>query len=142
MSATERTLAYLRAQGYHVAVVEKRVVGITIDAFGFIDILAYKADDPMVVAVQSTTGSNHAAHLRKYEAKPLVLERIKDWIAHRKFLIISWSKTGPRGKRKLWTPRVEEITPKWICESMAKIGVTSPTKSEVVGSSPITSEGV
>lgn len=112
MSATEKTLALLRKQGYHVWIVEKTIPfrGIKVDAFGFMDILAYKSDDHQVVAVQSTVGSHHAAHLRKYEEKPLVIQRINDWIKHHKFLIISWRKAGARGKRKLWTARVDNIT--------------------------------
>ncbi len=112
MSATVRTLAYLRERGYHVWIVEKTIPfrGIKVDAFGFMDILAYKPEDSVVLAVQSTVGGEHARHIRKYAEKPLVIQRIKDWVVHHKFLIISWRKAGARGKRKLWTARVEDVT--------------------------------
>lgn len=112
MSATARTLALMRKDGYHVWIVEKTIPfrGIKLDAFGFMDILAYRPNDPVVVAVQSTVGSHHAEHLRKYESKPNVQKLILDWVTKHKFLIVSWTKMGPRGKRKLWTPRIEEIT--------------------------------
>lgn len=116
MSATARTLDWLRKRGYHVAVVEKYAGGIKLDAFGFMDILAYRPDSPVNLAVQSTVGSHHAAHLRKYEKNPVVMKKIMDWIKNHQFFIISWRKAGPRGKRKLWTPRVEEITEKTFAE--------------------------
>lgn len=121
MSATARTLELLRKDGYHVWIVEKTIPGrgIKLDAFGFMDILAYRPNDAVVVAVQSTVGSHHAAHLRKYEELPLVKTRILDWIKKHKFLIVSWRKAGARGKRKLWTPRVEEVTAETFCKSMA-----------------------
>lgn len=122
MSATARTLALLRKDGYHVWIVEKTIPfrGIKVDAFGFMDILAYRPNDQVVVAVQSTVGSHHAAHLRKYEDNPIVMQRITDWIKHHKFLIVSWRKMGARGKRKIWTPRVEEITVETFFKSIKK----------------------
>lgn len=114
MSATARTLELLRKDGYHVWIVEKTIPfrGIKLDAFGFMDILAYRPDDAVVVAVQSTVGGEHARHIKKYEGLPIVKQRILDWVKKHKFLIISWRKAGARGKRKLWTPRVEEVTAK------------------------------
>jgi hypothetical protein len=110
--ATVKTLAYLRQQGYHVWVVEKFAGGIRLDAFGFMDILAYKADSPTLIAVQSTVGGKHAEHVRKYRNDPKVQAKIVDWTKHHRFQIISWRKAGDRGKRKLWTPRVEDVTEK------------------------------
>jgi hypothetical protein len=108
--ATVKTLAYLRQQGYHAWVVEKFAAGIRFDAFGFMDILAYKADSPIILAVQSTVGGKHAEHVKKYSFNPILRKRIADWTKHHKFQIISWRKAGDRGKRKLWTPRVEDVT--------------------------------
>lgn len=110
MTATAKTLAYLRNLGYHVWVVEKYAGGIRLDAFGFMDILAYKANSPVILAVQSTVGSHHAEHITKYQKNELTKSRILDWIKNHRFVIISWSKQGPRGKRKLWISRWEEIT--------------------------------
>lgn len=112
MSATARTLKLLRDQGYHVWIVEKTIPyrGIKLDAFGFMDILAYNGDSHVNIAVQSTVGSHHANHIRKYNEKPEVKKKILDWVKHHRFIIISWRKAGARGKRKLWTPRVEDIT--------------------------------
>lgn len=110
MSATAKTLDLLRKQGFHVWVVEKYAGGIRLDAFGFMDILAYKADSRVIIAVQSTVGGHHAAHIKKYRDNPKVMAKILDWIVHQQFWIISWSKRGERGKRKLWTPRIEVVT--------------------------------
>jgi hypothetical protein len=74
------------------------------------DILAYRPNDSVVVAVQSTVGGEHARHIRKYADNPKVQRLILDWITKHKFVIVSWRKAGARGKRKLWTPRIEVIT--------------------------------
>lgn len=138
MSATARTLELLRKDGYHVWIVEKTIPfrGIKLDAFGFMDILAYRPNDSVVVAVQSTVGGEHARHVRKYADNPKVQRLILDWITKHKFVIVSWRKAGARGKRKLWTPRIEVVNAETFCESMAKIRVTSTTNGEVAGSSP------
>lgn len=61
MSPTQRSLAHLKALGYHAKVVEKwnPFAKIRQDLFGA-DVLALKPGEPVLV-VQATPGSNHAA---------------------------------------------------------------------------------
>lgn len=103
---TQRTIALLRKSGWTVAIVERWVPHARkkIDLFGLIDILAIRPGQ--VMGVQTTSGSNHAAHVSKALAEP----RLKRWLeAGGRFVIWSWSKKGARGKRKLWTVRKQEI---------------------------------
>jgi carbonic anhydrase len=64
-SPTQRSLKYLREQGYTVDVVERWIPGANIrkDLFGFIDLLAIREDE--VLGVQSTSGDNVAARVDK-----------------------------------------------------------------------------
>lgn len=57
--------------------------------------------------VQSTTGPNHAAHKKSMVRNPNI-SRILE--AGNGVALVSWTKKGPRGKRKLWTPRVEFLS--------------------------------
>jgi hypothetical protein len=99
VSPTQRSLAHLKALGYHAKVVEKwnPFAKIRQDLFG-VDILGLKAGLP-ILAVQATTGSNHAAHRTKLETEGFVdlwkgsFASIEIW---------SWAQQGPRGSRKTW----------------------------------------
>lgn len=64
-SPTQRSLKYLRDQGYTVAVVEhwNGFVNKRYDLFGFIDLLALRGDETL--AVQTTSYSNVSARVRK-----------------------------------------------------------------------------
>lgn len=134
MSPTQRSLAYLRAQGYIVAVVEQTVPKTFIkrDLFGFADLLAIKpgklnlaefasrwelpmpdddelAEDPpigRIILIQVTSSSNVAARRTKIAAEP----RASLWKqAGGEIHLHGWSKKGPRGKRKVWSVNVEEM---------------------------------
>lgn len=109
-SPTERTLRMLRASGYICAVVEKwnPHTKTRHDLYGFADILAIHEQPPgEILAVQVTSGNNHAAHKAKILKEP----RHRSWLmAGGRIALISWTKHGPRGKRKLWAPRIERIT--------------------------------
>ncbi len=61
-----------------------------------------------LVAIQSTSGSNHAARV----AKAILSTKLRRFLAcdGALFEVWSWAKKGARGKRKLWTPRVEQLT--------------------------------
>jgi len=110
-SPTARTKRYLEAQGAIVDVVEKWIPieghpggGVRRDLFGVIDILCIR--DSKLVAIQSTSGSNHAKRIAKAVAEP----KIKAFLAtSNQFQVWSWSKRGARGKRKLWQPRIEML---------------------------------
>lgn len=107
MTPTARTLKELRELGFIAQVVEKfnRFSKRRIDLFGCIDIIAARAGVG-VLGIQATSGDNHAARMDKARAEP----RLREWLAAGgRFAVWSWSKRGPRGKRKLWVVRKEEI---------------------------------
>lgn len=79
-----------------------------VDLFDAIDIVALDLPRKKTIGVQCSTGSSHAAH----KAKILASERMLGWSAcGNEILLITWSKKGPRGKRKIWEPRIEKISP-------------------------------
>lgn len=106
-SPTQRSLKLLRDEGWLVQIVEKynQFARVRQDLFGFADLLCLKADT--IMAVQTTSGSNVSARLEKIrqcQAATLWLE-----CPTRKIVVHGWSKKGPRGKRKLWQCRKEEV---------------------------------
>lgn len=108
MSPTQRTLAYLRDLGWTAQIVEKWVPQARkrVDLFGWIDIIALDRLQNAIVGIQTTSGSNHSARREKGLAEP----RMAQWKAcGGKLEIISWSKKGKAGKRKVWTMRREEV---------------------------------
>jgi len=130
-SPTKRSLALLRRRGYLVAIGEKwnPFAKIRQDIYGFGDLLACKAVTglilPDVVAsagrienkmdhfggiflVQCTSGPHHASRKTKIMALPSA----KMWCdSGGGILLMSWTKRGERGKRKLWACREEWIDP-------------------------------
>lgn len=103
-SPTQRSLAYLRRDGFTVCVVERYIPARggmkfprRIDAFNFGDLLACRAGQ--IVLVQTTTQSNLAAHRLKILAIP---EFYKWKEAGGLVLLHGWRKKGPRGQRKTW----------------------------------------
>lgn len=113
-SPTQRTLALLKAEGWTAAIVEKwnPWAKIRQDLFGCIDILAIIPPHSIyakgeIKGVQATSSSNHSARVNKSIAIPA----LKTWLrAGGVFEVWSWSKKGPRGKRKTWTVKKEAIT--------------------------------
>jgi len=78
------------------------------DLFGIIDLVVIGDPEHPILFVQATAGDggNHAARRAKViasDATPKIL------IAGIDVAIVSWRKAGPRGKRKVWTPRIEYI---------------------------------
>jgi len=65
MSPTQRSKAHMEAQGYTVAIVERwnPYARIRQDLFGFIDLLCVGNGE--TVAVQTTSGSNVSARVKK-----------------------------------------------------------------------------
>src|SRR5215472_11142405 len=106
-SPTQRSLAYLRKNGWSACVVEKwnQYARVRQDAFGFGDILAIKMDaknwfDTRHIAlVQTTTTPNMAARRNKINALWLA-DKWRD--AGGLVILHGWAKRGPRGKRKKW----------------------------------------
>lgn len=106
MTPTARSLAYCKAQGWPVAVVEKwnPHAKIRQDAFGFIDLLVLVPG--AILAVQATSGANHAARAKKIREVPAAAS----WCASGgRIAVWSWEKKGSRGKRKTWTLRTEAV---------------------------------
>lgn len=100
-SPTQRTLKFMRKNGYLSEVVERRLprVFITKDLFGFIDVLAVKGED--IVGVQTTSGANVAARITKiveHENYPTV-------IAAMRIVVHGWRKNAA-GK---WVLREVEL---------------------------------
>jgi hypothetical protein len=105
-SPTARSLALLRERGYLVEVVEKRLprTFITKDAFGILDVIALRAGE--VLGVQVTSASNHSSR----RAKALAAPGLRAWLeSGARFSIHSWGKCGPRGQRKRWECREQEL---------------------------------
>jgi hypothetical protein len=90
---TQRTLEYLRGEGYTCAVVEhwNSWARIRQDLFGFIDILAIKKDETLAVQCTST---GVAARVKKIQESEY-LSRVRE--AGWKILIVGWSKNS-KGK--------------------------------------------
>src|SRR5262245_38026673 len=108
-SPTQRSIASLKERGFTlIAIVEKWNPWSKTrnDLFGMFDILAVGGN--IVLGVQTTSGSNHNARVTKLKANP----NLTLWMAsnHRGCEVHSWSKKGPRGKRKTWQCRMEVFT--------------------------------
>ena len=90
LTPTQRTLAYLREEGYLCAVVEhwNSWARIRQDLFGFIDILAIKKDETLAVQCTST---GVAARVKKIQESEY-LSRVRE--AGWKILIVGWSKNS------------------------------------------------
>ena len=117
-SPTSRSLDYCRKQGWAFDIWERRITTkIKRDGFGFIDMVAlvpagewWEGEGVLpaqALAIQVTSGSNHAARRAKVLANPnaplwlATLGRIEIW---------SWSKKGKRGERKTWQLRRDPVT--------------------------------
>lgn len=108
MSPTARELQWRRENGWTAAVVERYNPHARIrqDLFGFIDLIA--VGNGWIVAVQVTSGSNHAARVAKIKAEP----RSEAWrAAGGRIEVVSWSKRKVKrgGAAVRWTRRVEPI---------------------------------
>jgi hypothetical protein len=113
VSPTQRTLKHYRALGYTCGIVEfwNPHVKQRKDLFGFADICAFNDDE--VLLIQATSGSNTSAR----KAKILDSQSAARWIdgPNRRIIVIGWrqlvarKKDGTKAKRKVWTPKIEEI---------------------------------
>lgn len=117
-SPTARTLAECRKRGWAAQVVERwnPHAKVRVDLFGVIDLIAIVPPaDPLeprpvvgdrgyILAIQACAGSTHANRRDKILAEP----RAREWVEAGGHLELwSWSQRGAKGKRKLWTLRVE-----------------------------------
>lgn len=107
MSPTQRALAELRKLGAVASITERwnAFAKIRQDLFGFCDVLAIIG--PNIVAIQVTSGTNHAARRTKILSEP----RAESWLkAGGMIEVWSFAKKGKHGNRKLWSCRKEEVT--------------------------------
>jgi hypothetical protein len=94
-SPTQRSLDALRKAAYLPAVVERFLpgVGIRQDLYGFLDIVAIRADRPGVLGVQTTTLHNARARYLKLIAIPA--SRV--WLlARNRIEVHGWAKVAGR----------------------------------------------
>lgn len=105
-SPTQRSLKFLREQGWTVEVVERwnAYTKTRKDLFGCIDLVAMRHGE--LAGVQTTSGAG-SARIAKIKAEP----RMVQWLeAGGTLYVHGWDKRGARGKRKTWTCRVVPIT--------------------------------
>src|SRR3989304_2771234 len=98
-SPIQRSLALLKAEGYTVAIAEKFNFYIKIrqDLFGFLDLVAIHPDKKGVLGIQTTSGSNLAARIKKAQALPAFDLWLK---SGNKVEFHGWRRKGARGRRK------------------------------------------
>jgi hypothetical protein len=107
-SPTQRTLKELRKRGMVCDVAEywNQFSRRRRDLFHFVDIVALGES---ITGIQCTSGSNGAA--RKTKIATECGDAARAWLSSGgRIEVWSWRKVGQRGKRKLWEPRIEEIT--------------------------------
>ena len=117
----QRSLAHLRKNGWTVCIIEKWLpprgsmkFGVRIGAYGFGDLLACRVDpmtgDGMIALVQTTGSPSSGGWYAQHKAKILGLDEFYKWKdAGGLVLLHGWQKKGPRGKRKVWTLREEQL---------------------------------
>jgi|ERR1051326_3020253 hypothetical protein len=99
-SPTQRSLKLARDSGWTAQIVEKynSYAKKRIDLFDCIDIVILTGFS--ILGVQTTSSSNVPARSTKALESP----KLKLWLkSGGRFEIWGWGKSGPRGKRKLWT---------------------------------------
>lgn len=109
MSPTQRTLAWLREQGYRCQVVERWCPHSRrrVDLFGCIDVLAIHG--AITMGVQACS----AGDVSKRVAKVLSLPDARAWVGGggRSLLVIGWRKYKKAEDGKFWRPVVRFIAP-------------------------------
>lgn len=108
ISPTQRSLKWLRDQGYISQVVERwnMFAHIRQDLFGCIDIVGVNAKETGVLGIQATTTGN----ISKRWTKSIAIPTLRTWLlAKNRFIIHGWSKKGERGKVKKWQLTEREI---------------------------------
>ncbi len=114
-TATQRTLDYLRAQGWTCQVVEKWVSfksakaptgsntpgrsspGVRKDLFGFVDLVAIKKGC-RISAVQCFT-TDWEGHVRKLLDTPEIRDAALAWASGGDVFLFGWRKVKPRGEK-------------------------------------------
>ncbi len=108
-SPTQRTLAECRKREWRACVVEKWIPQVRrrVDVFGFGDILALDGN-PGSLLIQATSTPHSANRVTKIREDCNAAAR--EWLqAGNRIEVWGWAKRGARGKRKLWTLRVDVV---------------------------------
>lgn len=103
-SPASRALAECKRRGWTAGIVERRnpkLLHVTHDFLGVFDLIACHPSIG-VLAIQVTSGANHAAREQKVAEEPRALEWLKSGARAE---VWSYRKAGARGKRKTWTLR-------------------------------------
>ena len=107
-SPAQRSLAYLKKNGFIAAVVEKwnPYARVRQDLFGFIDIVAFDYFNGKIFGVQTTSTGNMNARIKKIISIP----EAKYWLqAGATIFVHGWSKKGAAGRRKTYQIKVVEV---------------------------------
>lgn len=126
--ATQRSLKYLRDNGWICHIVEKYIkypgmpFGKRIDAFGIGDLLACRPPKwelvdskpeivrPAAIALVQCFPNNSGTGFADHRAKILAIPEAEIWIrSGGKILLQGWRKGGPRGAVKRWQMKEEEV---------------------------------
>ena len=111
MSPTQRSLAFFKElPGVHAEVVERWIPGACIrkDYLGIFDLLVLEPGRSGVTGVQVCARASAAARRTKMQESGY----LSLWLqTGNRALLHSWAKEGPRGTRKLWRVKVEEVAP-------------------------------
>lgn len=104
LSPTQRCYRWLEAHGYEHAGASgyNANAGKRWDTFGFVDFWAYGTVSERLIAIQTTSGSNHASHRDKIKSSIWAPRLLKNDI---EIWLMTWSKLS-RG----WTERIETFT--------------------------------
>jgi hypothetical protein len=111
-SPTERTMSWLRGQGYIVDKVEQRPAfgsgrrsTTTRDFCGFGDLIAFRPEERGALAVQATTHDHVPERVAKIQAEL----RAAIWLqAGNRIQVVGWRKR-PHGRRTLFVPTVVNV---------------------------------
>ncbi len=125
MTPTQRTLKYLKDEGWLPWVVERFVPSKPfprrIDFLNCIDIIAIRKDQPPT-GIQSC-GQAFAEHDRKILAEP----KAGLWLSVGcRLILVGWRKVKKKrgGKAMVWKPRIKEYTPSDFVDMDIKRGLS------------------
>jgi hypothetical protein len=107
-SPTQRSLKYMRDQGYVAQVVERYnpYAKVRVDLFGFIDIVAIDTARNQLVGVQVTSQSNVSARIKKVQDLGTPYYWCK---AGGRIEVHGWAKKGKAKTRKTWQITVTQL---------------------------------
>jgi hypothetical protein len=127
-----RTTAQLRKEGWLVTTVEtwkrfpdrnrhycpvcknRPMMQVRSDLWGFADLLALHISGTHYL-LQVTDNTNHAKRMVKIMNSPDVAPNaLRCLQMGMKIAVVSWAQQGPRGEKKRWKMRWEDITPSMI----------------------------